>query len=242
MKTKNSIILRILAIVGISFSLSSFAQTGSANAQKIADGGKVVSDVTHYFYQIEIDCYDPDVDYADTEDTITVSFEDPNGNSLGVDDTSFGSIGGANGGDGLLVFSYPDCGFTDDAVYRSDIYEGESSPHPLVAAGFVFGPRYTGVASVFIETSGQNALWMDEIYLYVMTKRVRTYGAGNTQTDYERGALIGHWGRDGGLGYCLSTDFNDGSGEWADYVDTGCYKKFRFDVSTPETNQAYSYR
>ena len=69
------------------------------------------------------------------------------------------------------------------------------------------------VTHFVVETPGDDAVWIDEMWLR------------------ESGSLGGefyHFGGDGGMGWCLSTDPNDADG-WGAAVD-GCYRALRFNV------------
>jgi len=60
------------------------------------------------------------------------------------------------------------------------------------------------VQAIVIKTNGTDAFFIDRI---LITKD---------------GKLIQEHGEEGGLGWCLSTDMNDGNGKWMDYLEGSC--------------------
>jgi len=76
-------------------------------------------------------------------------------------------------------------------------------------------PRAKGMSFV-ISTNGTDAFKIDELYL-------RTSDSGPD-------SVIAHWGKEGGKGYCLSTDPGDATRSWKGTVD-GCHKEITFVVS-----------
>lgn len=81
----------------------------------------------------------------------------------------------------------------------------------------IYSDQNTPITHVVLQTNGNDGFWMDEVYL-----------------DLDNGIndkTIKRWGRDGGKGYCLSTDPKDGKGAWKGRVD-GCHKAIKFDVKS----------
>jgi hypothetical protein len=103
----------------------------------------------------------------------------------------------------LGSFDYPRCGVFADAVYFSDTFEPFDLKHIDISIG------------------GDDAFWMDEIRVY---RR-------DFANDRFKDNLVGHWGRDNGKGWCLSTDANDINGSFKDRsTSSGCVTTFRFQV------------
>ena len=69
------------------------------------------------------------------------------------------------------------------------------------------------VGSVQVRIAGGDALWIDELKLL------------------KHWDLKHHFGRNGGKGYCLSTEANDSGGSWRQYVDGDCKPCFEFKTS-----------
>lgn len=89
------------------------------------------------------------------------------------------------------------------------------------------------ITRVDIIIDGNDAFFIDELSLTrenYKWERPRKNGlpqAHNQTYDFA------HWGKNGGKGYCLSTDPNDGKGAWKSYVD-GCYRGITFMVKDNE--------
>ena len=77
------------------------------------------------------------------------------------------------------------------------------------------GKQIKEVTHVIVETNGSDGFLIDEARLVKQGYMERVT-----------------WGKDGGTGWCLSTDPRDGSGAWGSYVEGGCYSKLKFDVKT----------
>ena len=74
---------------------------------------------------------------------------------------------------------------------------------------------------VILSTDGNDAFWLDEMYLISRDGNVFVFGQENT--------TLAHWGQENGKGYCLSTDPSDAGGDWTNKVD-GCHKEIKFVV------------
>ena len=86
--------------------------------------------------------------------------------------------------------------------------------------------------------AGSDAFWMDEIYIegWGIETELGESGGGwpalRDTCEKSDGDVSGncHWGRDGGKGWCISTDSGDGHGDMWDYIDhdVGCQPCFKF--------------
>lgn len=190
---------------------------------------KVLSTEKQEYYKIEIDCYDSSVSNAGSADSVAVKFISQNGSTLGETNISGGTLQSSIFGLSVGTES-PQCNAFDDAWYRSNVYSNSISP----------------LKTVEISISGNDGLWMDEVrlvkYTAVQTKTEVCSSNGlvcKTDTDVETtDQLVAHWGKDGGLGYCLSTDASDGDANsaWSNVVDQNakCAETFEFDVPTQQ--------
>ena len=185
---------------------------------------------------VQIDCNG--IDHAGTSDNITVSFY--NGSTLLR--TTDKNVGGGAGTFGIFhpdnwVFQdTPQCNSVEDAIYAYNLdvdkYRRDgNNNHDL------YQNEGATVTHVVVETNGSDAFWMDEVRLRrvkKIEKRTTDDSSGASivkdETDEE---LLQHWGRDGGQGYCLSTDPNDASGSWEDYVQL-CTKSLTFRTSSAD--------
>lgn len=91
------------------------------------------------------------------------------------------------------------------------------------------------VTRVEVRNLGNDALWMDEVYLNeatVTSKKSAARGKSRTRHSITNTKNIGHWGRDGGLGYCVSKDGKTPAA-LKDKVDkkAGCVPGIRFEVA-----------
>ena len=116
-------------------------------------------------------------------------------------------------GDGVLLGSQmkePDCGEWADAEYTTSISEAKAATFDRVK----------------VITSGDNALWIDEAYITSSVEIGHDFDVCDDDGDC-------HWGRDGGKGWCSSTDNDDWDSAWSSYVDTsvGCRSCFDFKVA-----------
>lgn len=195
-----------------------FTLVGAFSAFAGSDG-RVISRT--YYTEFVIDCEDSGIENADTTDTVMIRMVSDNNDDFStLLNTGLGTYNGLspNCQDGEAVYSY-------------------KSP-------------YTGygitVSDVIVTTNGTNALWIDEAILrrrhVTVTAYEHKYGDINFGGRYDRTTetleILGHWGRDGGKGWCLSNDASDAHGEWTSRIDmrAGCVRSFRFQV---EGNAAY---
>ena len=155
-------------------------------------------------FTVWVDCYDSDVSSAGTNSTVFVE---------------------AWGGGELILRSagVPDCGEFND---WDTVFQGLTAEH------------IDSIEEIRIVADGSNAFWMDEIYIddWVVTTSIGEGGSNwpdlyDTCTNSD-GDVTGncHWGRDGGKGWCVSSDTGDGHGGMWDYIDhdVGCQTCFRF--------------
>jgi len=47
------------------------------------------------------------------------------------------------------------------------------------------------------------------------------------------------WGKNGGKGWCMSTQPKDAGGSWKKFTDNNCYRKLRFNIKTGEVIKSY---
>lgn len=180
-------------------------------------------------YLVQIDCYDPAVDNADTDNKITVTFYDGN-KVLGKATKSIGNGGVFNilqmvgTGDDFRVSTgsknHPTCSKFEDAAYMLPIAKGQK----------------LNITNVRIETNGNDGFWMDEVRLRRVSLTEKTTHLNNDldskyRSNERSDVELAWWGRDGGLGYCLSTDYKDGLGNWGPHVDR-CTKYVNFNPKT----------
>ena len=137
-----------------------------------------------------------------TNDTITIDVFH-NGPDKYVRPSWSGKVGCDAVTDHTFHFIYPG----DDSTDWSKLLYDEDLE--------VADPRAKGMSFV-ISTNGKDAFKIDELYL-------RTSDTGPDP-------VIAHWGKEGGKGYCLSTDPGDATRSWAGTVD-GCHKEITFVVS-----------
>jgi hypothetical protein len=97
------------------------------------------------------------------------------------------------------------------------------------------------VTHVELSTDSADAHFIDEARFYVSEKWTKKRG----KTPSNAGIMASQvkeisyyypknntsFGRDGGKGWCLSTQASDGNGDWAPYVG-GCYSSLSFDTTT----------
>ena len=184
------------------------------------------------YFLLQIDCNG--IDDAGTSDTITVSF---------YNDSTLLLKTSKNVGGGLADFEFlhpdfwkgpsdtPQCNSVEDALYglnlKVDKFKRDgNNNHDL------YQNENIKVTRVVIETNGSNAFWMDEVRLRKIREiKKRTVYDSENRAPSEKveteDTLLQHWGRDGGQGYCLSTDPNDASGSWANHVQL-CAKSLTF--------------
>ena len=157
-------------------------------------------------FTVNVDCYDSDVDTAGTNDTVFVEAW----------------------GDGELILrssAEPNCGALNDWGTK---LEGLSKN------------QVDSIEEIRLVASGGDAFWMDEIYIdsWVVTKSIGEVFESSDWPDLKdtcqksNGDVSGecHWGRDGGKGWCISTDSDDGHGKMWDYIDhdVGCQPCFKY--------------
>lgn len=187
---------------------------------------------------VDIDCYDKDMDNTGTEDYLTLTFFDQYLNKMGESTSVSRDKASEAVTDGLFFLSgaertAPKCNSIVDATYHS-------SPQSTI-------PR---LGSLYIEASGENAIWIDEIRVnlhYSIQKQRRIKHAWGWGDWYDDGIDTGpvdysgpdFWfGRDGGLGWCMSTDPTDARA-WTSRVDNAsCHKQLDF----RSDNKAYTRR
>ncbi len=182
---------RSLPFAGAILALSILGLADSALAGKKEVARKAISYKTTY----TIDCHDPRVDHADTSNTVTVKFWN-NKTLLGTKS------------------AVPSCGNWLKGHANYSISGHQPVTHVTAAI------------------NGSNAFYIDQAWLkHEQTDKV-TYekyvanADGGTSLVYENkteesSRTLAHWGRNAGLGYCLSTDPNDAGGSWTPYVGSG---------------------
>lgn len=193
--------------------------TGTLTAYAGSDG-RVVSRT--YYTEFIIDCEDSGIENTDTTDTIMI-------NMVSLNNTNE-YITPLNVGLGTYNLLYPNCQ-NGEAIYN---FKSPYAGHGIT------------VTNVIVTSHGTNALWIDEAILrhrhVTVTEYPHKYGDINFGESFERTTetleILGHWGRDGGKGWCLSNDASDARGDWSSRTDMrpGCVRSFRFQV---EGNAAY---
>lgn len=79
---------------------------------------------------------------------------------------------------------------------------------------YAAAPSSSVVTHIMVRTNGSDAMYIDKAYLKV---------SGQSQT----------WGKDGGKGWCLSTDPKDAKGSWKSYIgEGGCQSSVQFNLSS----------
>lgn len=163
-------------------------------------------------YYAQIDCHGSGLDHTGTNSNVRVTFTSADGDNAGTARRSLTDIEAKVMSinpsfnpftSALGTSEAPLCNAVTDAVYMSNTFE----PFTL--------------KDIVIRISGDDALWMDEVRVY--------------RRDFNNGGvddtLVGHWGRDNGKGWCLSTDPNDINGSFKSKSSkSGCVKAFRFRV------------
>lgn len=169
--------------------------------------------------EVRIDCNHSDLDYEQTEDelTVTVLFTDGTEGSTTENFTTQGAVSGE-----IQVNSFarqePYCDSLGDSVY------------------VVANPTKSAIKEITISIDGTDSIFMDEIYIYTATWHVAdaesNYAEWRRTRDANQATQFVHFGRDDGLGWCLSTDVNANFGQAAQE----CYDKV---ILNPHDNQVY---
>lgn len=159
---------------------------------------KVLSKVVTNTVQFDIDCHDSSASDAGTKDAISVELFAANGSKVPTKQIRNGRD--ADGDKDIVLFARemtaPNCNWVVDAKYVTSEQTGDLN-----------------ISAAKVSISGSDALWIDEARLIQTTITRRKYeytdSKGNKLPDSdtdESERVLRHWGRDGGQGYCLSTN------------------------------------